>query len=65
VAKAYSTYSYFGLQLGIVLGQVLVVPANQVADLNRAVLRLIGALVGVLIVLAFLEIWPRPRSQRT
>jgi uncharacterized membrane protein YccC len=65
IAHAYPTYSYLGLQLGIVLGQVLVVPANEVADLNRAMLRLIGALAGVLIAWAFIQIWPQPTVQKT
>jgi uncharacterized membrane protein YccC len=61
IAKTHPSYSYLGLQLGIVLGQVLVVPANQVVDLDKAGLRLIGALVGVVIAVAFQELWPRSK----
>jgi uncharacterized membrane protein YccC len=62
VGKAYPTYTYLGLQLGIVLGQVLAVPADEIADLPKALQRLVGAVVGVCIALVFIELWPRPKK---
>jgi uncharacterized membrane protein YccC len=57
-AHVHTKYSYLGLQLGIVLGQVLVVPPDEVIDLKKAFLRLVGSLTGFAVAFVLQELWP-------
>ena len=58
IAQAMPKLSYLGMQLGIVLAQVLAVPASEVADLGKAYQRFAGIIGGFLVAFAFQFLWP-------
>jgi len=58
VAQVRPSLNYLGVQVGIVLAQVLVVPASEVADLGKAYQRFVGVLSGFAIAFVFQLLWP-------
>lgn len=58
IAQTSPRFSYLGLQAGIVAPMVLVVSPAEIADLNKAMTRLVGIAVGFTIALIFQELWP-------
>lgn len=58
VAQTSVRYSYVGLQVGIVAPMVLIVSPAEVADLRKAIQRLLGIIGGFAVAIVFQELWP-------
>jgi uncharacterized membrane protein YccC len=59
LAQTSGTYGYIGMQLGLVVPMVLVVPAYEVADLGKAMQRLLCVVFGGFVALVFQVLWPQ------
>jgi uncharacterized membrane protein YccC len=59
LAQTSTAYGYIGMQMGLVVPMVLVVPAYEVADLGKATQRLLCVVFGGFVALVFQILWPQ------
>lgn len=64
ITRASTTYSYAGLQMGLVLPMVLISPVGDHGDLKAGVVRIVGIVVAVLVSVFVGAVWTAVPHQR-